>query len=39
MERYGFLDSTAEMTGQLNFGAVIGNMVKDEPEFQGQVQV
>jgi hypothetical protein len=42
MKRYGLIDSTAaEMTGQLNFGAVLlmGNMVKDKPDFLGQVQV
>jgi hypothetical protein len=39
MERHGFLDSAAETTGQLNSGAVLGNMVKEKPEFQGQVQV
>jgi hypothetical protein len=41
MERYGLIDSNAEMTGQLNFGTVLptGNTVKDEPNFLGQVQV
>jgi hypothetical protein len=41
MEIYGLIDSTAEMTGHLNFGAVLpmGNTVKDELDFLGQVQV
>jgi hypothetical protein len=39
MERYGLHDSTAGMTGQLGFGDVPGSMVKDEPDFQGQMPV